>query len=82
MSIVIKSSCWFNLGVINYQYLRLTEYEETIINDKDKETLTMNLTNDTLNTIFNNLAISFAVDLEELQVPDWIDDEVEDAVEM
>ena len=37
----------------------------------------MNLTSDTLNTIFNNLAISFAVDLEELQVPDWIDDEVE-----
>ena len=42
----------------------------------------MNLTSDTLNTIFNNLAINFAVDLEELQVPDWIDDEVEDAVEM
>ncbi len=42
----------------------------------------MNLTSDALNTIFNNLAISFAVDLEELQVPDWIDDEVEDAVEM
>ena len=82
MSIVIKSSCWFNLSVINYQYLRLTEYEETIINNKDKETLTMNLTSDALNTIFNNLAISFAVDLEELQVPDWIDDEVEDAVEM
>lgn len=42
----------------------------------------MNLISDALNTIFNNLAISFAVDLEELQVPDWIDDEVEDAVEM
>lgn len=24
----------------------------------------------------------FAVDLEELQVPDWFDDDVEDAVEM
>lgn len=26
--------------------------------------------------------INYAIDLEELQVPDWFDDDVEDAVEM
>ncbi len=33
-------------------------------------------------TCTNPMKIQFAVDLEELQVPDWFDDEVEDAVEM
>lgn len=34
------------------------------------------------NTTNSRAAIYFAVDLEELQVPEWFDDEAEDAVEM
>lgn len=34
------------------------------------------------NKVNQKVAIRFAVDLEELQVPEWVDDEAEDAVEM
>ena len=34
------------------------------------------------NNVNQKVAIRFAVDLEELQVPEWVDDEAEDAVEM
>lgn len=65
------------LGILDLSKQReddIRKHRETI---KERKMMTF-----TINNNIKKAAILLAVDLEELQVPEWVDDEAEDAVEM